>query len=474
MAQPHRGGLQQVRRVYWIAMAALAALSASGSGCAAMTNPLAEGIPARRIPNELLAPSKANEETIPLSLLRQPASDAYRLAPGDVLGVYVEGFLGDRAVPLPVHVAPLVQAREQRRYRASTGYPVTVLEDGTIDLPVAGPLPVQGFTLAEARETIRSHYVAKGLLKAEAARLSVTLVEPRQYSVLVLRQEAAAFSTVSNASAGTEGVVATSKRGQGFEIDLPAYQNDILHALARTGGLPGLDAYNEIIVYRDCFPDGNGKEVLDGLGLVPAARDPVAALCPTATAVRIPLRLPCGKPPPVKPEDVVLKTGDVVFLEARDREQFFTAGLLPPGAHLLPRDRDLDVLEAVATVRGPMFNGAFGGNNLSGTLIQPGLGNPSPALVTVLRRTAGGGQVPIVVDLRVAARDPRERILVKSGDLLILQEFPEQALTRYFTQTFFNFNLYWQVLHEKFATGVVDVATPDRLPGRVGVTNFNQ
>jgi hypothetical protein len=71
----------------------------------------------------------------------------------------------------------------------------------------------------------------------------------------------------------------------------------------------------------------------------------------------------------------------------------------------------------------------------------------------------------------VAVHDPRERILVQPGGVLILQEKPEEALTRYFTQTFFNFDLFWQPIHSKYANGFVDVATPDRLPSRVGTFN---
>ena len=59
-------------------------------------------------------------------------------------------------------------------------------------------------------------------------------------------------------------------------------------------------------------------------------------------------------------------------------------------------------------------------------------------------------------------------VLIKPGDLLILQESPCEALSRYFTQTFFNFNLLWQGIHSRFATGVIDVSTPDRLSGRLG------
>src|SRR5262249_13313037 len=108
----------------------------------------------------------------------------------------------------------------------------------------------------------------------------------------------------------------------------------------------------------------------------------------------------------------------------------------------------------------------------AGNLIAPGVGSPSPSLLVVVRRTPGGGQVPIVVDLRCALRDPHERLLVQAGDVLILQEMPGEALARYFTQTFFNFDLFWQVIHSPFASGVIDIATPDRLTSRPATTTF--
>ena len=79
--------------------------------------------------------------------------------------------------------------------------------------------------------------------------------------------------------------------------------------------------------------------------------------------------------------------------------------------------------------------------------------------------------MPIRVDLRRALRDPHERILVQPGDVLILQEKPSEAFARYFSQTFLNFDIFWQVFRSKTASGVLDVAAPDRLPGRVGTLN---
>src|SRR5438105_4985309 len=99
------------------------------SGCTALTNPVADGIPVRLLPVDLWGPSKAHLQTIPLNLLSQPQPDVHRLAGGDVLGVYIDGFLGERALGMPVHMTPTVQARDQFRLLPSAGYPVPVMED---------------------------------------------------------------------------------------------------------------------------------------------------------------------------------------------------------------------------------------------------------------------------------------------------------------------------------------------------------
>ena len=152
--------------------------------------------------------------------------------------------------------------------------------------------------------------------------------------------------------------------------------------------------------------------------------------------VHIPMRLRPEEPPPFKPEDVILHDGDIVFIEARDTELFYTGGLLPAKQFILPRDYDLDVIQAVAFASGPFINGSQNLNNLSGAVVQSGIGNPSPSLVTILRRTPGGGQIPIRVSLNEALRDPRQRVLIQSGDWIILQETLDESITRYFNSVF--------------------------------------
>ena len=160
---------------------------AASGGCAALTNPVADGVPVRRLPPELLAPAHEGEQTLPLTLLGQPRPAAYLLAPGDVLGVYVEGFLGDRNQPLPVHqAAPYGQDPERNPAPPTIGYPVPVREDGTVDLPLVGQVAVAGLTAPQAMTAIRKVYTDKQLLKADADRVIVSLLDPRQQRVLVM------------------------------------------------------------------------------------------------------------------------------------------------------------------------------------------------------------------------------------------------------------------------------------------------
>ena len=96
------------------------------AGCAAWSNPVANGIPVRLLPPELLAKSKDELETIPLTLLRQKPPEVYRLAAGDLLGIYIEGVLGKEEELPPVNFP------ESPELPPSIGYPILVREDGTI------------------------------------------------------------------------------------------------------------------------------------------------------------------------------------------------------------------------------------------------------------------------------------------------------------------------------------------------------
>ena len=329
-------------------------------------------------------------------------------------------------------------------------------------------------TVKEALQAVRHAYtVKKQLLQPDAAqKIILVLMRPRVHHILVFRHDNVPVNNLTAGNldnnfvvadievGGSRAIIGNTSTGTGHLVDLPAYENDVLNALARTGGFPGTNAADALLIYRGYFKTKQERAlaVQQFQSLRPGCRPPWPA-GPNGQILRIPLRLGPGEEPAFRPEDVVLQTGDVVFLEARPLELFYTAGLLPPGEHILPRDFDLDVVQAVIRVRGPLVNGAFGGSNLSGALIARGVGNPNPSLLTVLRKTPGGGEVPIRVDLNRALCDARERILIQPGDVLILQETPGEAIARYFTEQF-NFTAIWRVFTRRDAQGTATIMTP--------------
>lgn len=432
------------------------------SGCAALTNPVANGIPVRLVPPELLAESKEHKETIPLTYLRRQPPRGYSLDARDVLGVYIETILGNP------NVAPPVTFSDISDLPPALGYPIPVRDDGTISLPQVGSISVRGLSVAEAEQKIIEAYTTQGdIIRPGKERIVVTLLRPRHTRVMVVRQDAPSENVRIRGRGRLRGnrvvlgseFLSSTRQGTGMIVDLPPNENDVLHALTLSGGLPGLDAANEVIIQR-----GYAGEMLsipenpELLRLPPAADDP--ALPGEGRIVRIPLRLFPGEPPPFLPEDIILRDGDIVFIESRDSEVFYAGGLLPSGEYPLPRDYDLDVLEALALIGGPVINGGINANNLSGQLVSPGLGNPSPRLVSVIRKTPDGRQVTIEVDIFLAARDPDENLVLKAGDYLVLQETKAQAIARYITQVF-QFRLISDVISRTDTTGTTSLFVPN-------------
>jgi protein involved in polysaccharide export with SLBB domain len=433
--------MQRLRRVGTAALhvsgrsaawAVLVLTAGLGAGCASFTNPTApDAIPVNRLPPEVFGPSREAEKTIPLTLLRQEPSEIYRLDANDVLGVFVEGVLGEKGSIPPLVAVPQVLTGTPPP--PAVGFPVPVQEDGTLLLPLLKPIKVAGMTIPQANDAVSRAYIDNQLV-APGARILVSLAKQRTYHVTVIRQDAGAGGAIgAGVITSSGGATVSAKRGTGYPIDLIAYENDVLNALARTGGLPGLDASNTIVIQR-----GGPQSIAPGT--------PVVQVAAQTEQVRIPMRLRPNAPLPFKPSDVILKNGDIIFIESRDTEVYYTGGLLPVAELILPRDNDLDVLQAVTESHGPLFNGAVNFNNQQGNILSQGIGNPSPSLLTVIRKTPHGGQITIRVDLNRCAQDRRERILVQPGDFLILQETVGESLTRYLTQNF-RYSFFGQIVH---------------------------
>ncbi|MCP4505650.1 MAG: sugar ABC transporter substrate-binding protein, partial [Fuerstiella sp.] len=226
------------------------------------------------------------------------------------------------------------------------GSAVPVQEDGTIALPIVGPIPVAGLSRIAATERVRHAYTVDKQHFPTEVHFSLTMIRKRTTRVLVIREESG-------------GVADVSKRGTGTVLDLPAYENDVLHALSETGGMPGLDVQNEIIIYRGLYEDGvNADQMLNSIGQQKCQNCDDPCFCDLSTVpdppnmTRIPLRYHPSKPPQFAQQDIILQDGDIVIIRSRDKETYFTGGLLQGGEHALPRDKDLDVVGAVALAGG--------------------------------------------------------------------------------------------------------------------------
>lgn len=400
-------------------------------------------IPAGRVPEVLTGPLKEDLQQISLSRLRQTPPTVYQLGPGDVLGVYIENVLGDPDQVPPVHFP------EDKSQDPAFGYPVTIRDDGSVALPLIPPIDVTGLTLGQVTALVRKAYtVDRKILPEDQDRIMVTLLRRRTYKVLVVREEAGGLQTSSSGGTSQNSVnIGSTKHGTGHVLDLPAYENDLLHALNETGGLPGLDAHNEILIYRGSGMDPAEYDTL--VAQIKSSREPCMPppLLPRNPNVTvIPIRFQPTNPPLFREQDIILNEGDIVMIQARDTEKFYTGGVIPGGEWQLPRDYDVDILEAIAIARGPVASGGsglmqlgygggggFGGGGGASTGIAPSRG-------IVLRHLPNGGQIPIRVDLNQALTDPSQRVIIRPGDIIIVQyTFCEELTNAALSLIRFNF-----------------------------------
>jgi protein involved in polysaccharide export with SLBB domain len=376
------------------------------------------GIPARKLPESFRAPIRTGAPQLNFTNLTiRPQAD-YILGPDDVLEVTIHGLY------------PGVDARPLRSQ---------VMANGDLNLPVAGPVHVGGMNLTQATDAITRAY-ADGIINDP--RVNVWLVDKATTSVVVLGE------------VGQPGV-----------YRLPKYENDVAHAIAAAGGLredagteievhrrvspqevrraallehlqagepcPIVSVQSPLIqeVQPMPAPDGAPQPPMPagpqpipppGVGMPeqPEIVEPLATEVMSHTAAKI-VRIPLlgFAPQPLNPEDVVLSAGDVVVVPSRKNEIFYVVGPLSPtnftrfsigvrerdigAGFLLPADRDIDVVTAVA---------------------MAGYIDPinSPTTVTVHRTGPDGEPLLLRVDLIKARYDRRENLLVQAGDIIYL------------------------------------------------------
>ena len=346
-----------------------------------------------------------NTQQINFLALRQTPQQEYTLGKGDTLGIYIQGITGDKDVPPPVNFPDDAGAQP------GLGYPVPVRDDGYISLPLISPIRVAGLTLTETERRIIDAYTKdKEILLKGSEKIIVTLMRRRTYNVLVIREDVQSGNT-RNTIRSNETFIGDTVGSETFSIELPANENDVLHALSETGGMPSESAKNEIVIFR-----GGQNSDMDSLvqEIGAPGMDAATADRSNANIIRIPIEAERGNFPNFSEADITLYDGDVVYIEGREQDVFYTGGLLPGGRFPLPRDYKIDVLEAMA----------LAGGSAAATAGQDsvrGLQGVVPATQVTVLRKCGCEQVAIDVDLRYTLADPSERVIIQPGDLIVLE-----------------------------------------------------
>ncbi len=377
---------------------------------------------------------RSSMEQINMVKLRMDRPPVELLGPGDVLGIYISTVTGSEDVPPPVY-----NVDGKTDEDPASGYPYPVRSDGTLSLPLlAEPIYVEGMSLIEAENAIRTAYTIKKRLLGSEAKISVTLIKKRTINVCVIREDLnlgidpvrSSSTTQLTAQKGTgETYFGSVGRGSAVSLSLPVYKNDILEALPRSGGTPRLNAKNELIILRKTSSDGVNIDEGDYLpkDSEAFARSVSDRYNETGSLdsfgsdmgiIRIPLRvLPCEEPPRLTSDDVTLRDGDVLYIQSREAEVYYTGGMLKGGVHAIPRDYDLDVLSAIAAAGGGVGAGVGGTDNTNGGRSNFLL---APSRILIIRNH-NGRQVAISLKKNDALRDPSSRIYVEPNDVILVE-----------------------------------------------------
>jgi len=435
----------------WVAVAVMI----FAAGCTSALSPMS-GIPVAHLPPELLGVRRSDDVPVPIVMLAIPPGQPYQLDEGDILGVYIESvlpFTSPTAIPIP---PPINFPSAASNLPPSIGFPIAVQADGMISLPLLDPFSVKGLTIEQARQKMKELYLKKDLLASKDTIPIVSLIRERTYNVSVIREN------VGSAGAGSD------RAARGQALKLPAYQNDLLHALTQTGGLPGFNEKNEVIIFKSSRIPTHLRaqvmaEIMSGhcsygtacgasacgtvgaMGNAVTVRDVLQrpdSVYSSPYVVKVPLRVPPGQIPEIRPEDIELIEGDIVYVQSRESELFYTGGLLPGGQFPVPRDYDLDVLGAMALAgMGVDRGGAGGGGGGGGGGLIGGIGGSKPTQLFVIRKLPSGRTFNIAVDLQLALNNSHENILVQPGDTLILRYKPHEELLNFGLGTFFTFGI---------------------------------
>jgi polysaccharide export outer membrane protein len=336
---------------------------------------------ARYLPNEFRSQAqKKSPQQINLAQAAAPGASEAVLAPGDLLAITVAtGRKDEKAQPILTRVA----------------------DDGSIDVPVIGPVPVAGMEAYEASQNIANLGIQRGMYR---------------HPLVTVEIESKAVNRITVLGAVKEPGV----------HELPRGGSDLVSALAAAGGLEEEAGSVVEIIRQSTFgyaqaaaPDSadNGVQLAayQQVGAASSPRPNVATHLPQT------LKIDLAESSSV-PADLRLSDRDVVRIAPRPKEVIHVAGLVhKPGQFELPIDQDIHLLDAVALA---------GGRN-----------SPVADKVFVLRHVENQAE-PLVIQasLSKAKQFGAENLKIAAGDTISVEQTPAttvvEVLSKFFRMTF--------------------------------------
>jgi polysaccharide biosynthesis/export protein len=246
---------------------------------------------AGKLPAEMLAAHAANPSKVDLSRLGRTAARTEVIYPGDVVEVTIATGLEDKS---------------------PESWPLRVADNGEVNVPLVGPIRVVGLLLTDAEQAIRHESIARKVFRDPL--VAVLLKDRKSLSVTIV-------GAVKNP--GT--------------YQLPAANNDLLHALTAAGGLT--ERASTIVEIRS-LPDYAGA---------PAANQDLRRTVAQNGETRIDLLVAAqGMTPEYRIVD-----GSVIMVREQDPRMIQVIGLVrKPDQFEIKPDKELRLLDAIALANG--------------------------------------------------------------------------------------------------------------------------
>jgi len=323
---------------------------------------------ARNLPSEFRVAASQKGNDLNLARLSSSGSGYSLLAAGDLLEVSVAtGREDEKIVPMVVRVA----------------------NDGTVTVPLIGPVPVAGMEEFDAAQSITSLAIQRGIYLRPVVTVDIKTKAMNRITVL---------GAVEN-----PGV-----------HKIPRGSSDVVTALAAAGGLTE-EAGVELEIMRQASSptflaanDGTSKSenvqlaayqsLQSGSNSISSPSVPQLTRINLADA-RLPGQVESG-----------LGDRDVVMVPDRKKEVFHVTGLVKkPGQFEVPIDQDVHLLDAIS--------------------MAGGLNSPVADKVFVIRRLEGRPE-PIVIQASIAEakHNGAENIRLAAGDTITIEQTPATAV----------------------------------------------